>query len=89
MLLSRLLDYYTSKKHFTADVDFFFPFCVSLFRFTSWHSYFPVLSSVTVPATQTMAPFLQEQSGTSALAKATFCFVRFAMCRLDVGSNFL
>jgi len=34
-------------------------------------------------------PFLQEQSGTSALAKATFCFVRFAMCQLDVGSNFL
>ena len=47
LLLSRLLNFYTSKKHFTADVDFFFPFCVSLFRFTFWHSYFPVLYSWT------------------------------------------
>ena len=32
LLLSRLLTFYTSKKQFTADVDFFYPFCVSYFR---------------------------------------------------------
>ena len=31
LLLSRLLNFYTSKKQFTADVDFFYPFCVSYF----------------------------------------------------------
>lgn len=34
LLLSRLLTFYTSKKQFTADVDFFYPFCVSYFPLT-------------------------------------------------------
>ena len=39
MLLSRLLSFYTSKKQFTNDVNFFFPFCVSYFRLTFLHSH--------------------------------------------------
>ena len=34
LLLSRLLTFYTSKKQFTADADFFYPFCVSYFPLT-------------------------------------------------------
>ena len=36
-LLSRLLTFYTSKKQFTNDVDFFFPFCV---RVSTCHPFF-------------------------------------------------
>ena len=47
LLLSRLLTFYTSKKQFTADVDFFYPFCVSYFHLTFLRCHFTNLSLCT------------------------------------------